>query len=225
MNDMISARLGRSPRPSPSRVARVATVAVLLALAGSASAAAADGREPVTSLMEMRRANTVIQKWDLSCGAGALAILLNYQHGDRVGEREIAMGLISRQEYIDDPMLVHAREGFSLLDLERYVGRRGYEGIGYGKVSFDQLVDMAPAIVPVNLLGYDHFVVFRGVAGDRVLLADPAYGNRTMPRERFEKAWLSSPELGHVAFVVARRDGLIPPNRLAPRPEDFVIVR
>ena len=34
-----------------------------------------------------------------------------------------------------------------------------------------------------------------------------------------------SPELGHVGFVVVRRDGLIPPNRLAPRPDEFLALQ
>jgi predicted double-glycine peptidase len=34
------------------------------------------------------------------CGAAALATLLNYQHGDPISEREIAKGLIQREEYI-----------------------------------------------------------------------------------------------------------------------------
>ena len=76
--------------------------------------------------------------------------------------------------------------------------------------------------MPVRLRGYDHFVVFRGMRGDRVLLADPAWGNRTMRVGRFEAAWLDSPEFGRVAFVVERRDGAEPPNRLAPRPGEFV---
>jgi predicted double-glycine peptidase len=44
-----------------------------------------------------------------------------------------------------------------------------------------------------------------GVSGS--LLADPAWGNRTMPVARFESAWLDSPEFGKVGFVVKRRDG------------------
>ena len=53
-------------------------------------------RGPVKSLLEMRRDRVVVQKWDLSCGAAALATLLNYQHGDPVPEREIAKVLIQR---------------------------------------------------------------------------------------------------------------------------------
>ena len=34
-----------------------------------------------------------------------------------------------------------------------------------------------PTIVPVHLMGYSHLVVFRGIESDRVLLADPAFGN------------------------------------------------
>ena len=68
----------------------------------------------VTSLLEIRRENVVIQKWDLSCGAAALATLLNYQQGDFVTEKEIAKSLMSRPEYIKYPGLVTARpEGFT----------------------------------------------------------------------------------------------------------------
>jgi hypothetical protein len=41
----------------------------------------------------------------------------------------------------------------------------------------------------------------------------------------FTRGWLDYPELGKLGFVVNRRDGLIPPNRLAPRPEDFRLAR
>lgn len=187
-----------------------------------ATAAGAAERPPVRSLLEMRRDRVVIQQWDLSCGAAALATLLNFQHGESVTEREVALGLIARQDYLDDPALVRARAGFSLLDLKRFVESRGYEGIGYGRLTFDDLLEKAPVLVPVDLLGYNHFVIFRGAMGDRVLLADPAFGNRTLPRDRFMDAWIDYGEMGHVGFVVARRDGLAPPNGLAPRPEDFL---
>ena len=38
----------------------------------------------------MRHDNVVVQEWDLSCGAAALATILNYQYDDPVSEREIA---------------------------------------------------------------------------------------------------------------------------------------
>ena len=182
----------------------------------------ADEAKPVRSLLEIRQNNVVVQEWDLSCGAAALATILNYQHGDPVSEREIAIGMMTREEYLENPMIVNVREGFSLLDLKRFVDTRGYKGVGLGQMTLKNLIADAPMIVPVNLQGYQHFVVFRGVLGNRVLLADPAYGNRTMLRSTFEKAWIEYAELGRVGFVVKRTDKLIPPNRLEPSPDDFV---
>ena len=204
-----------------SRAARIVCWVVLFAIASSAPATA-DGRGPVKSLLEMRQERVVVQQWDLSCGAAALATLLNFQHGDQVSEREIAKGLIQREEYLAEPLLVRARHGFSLLDLKRYVEQRGYRGIGYGQLTVADLIERAPIIVPVRFHGYNHFVVFRGAVGNRVLLADPAFGNSTMLADRFEAAWLEYAKFGKVGFAVARADATPPPNQLAPRPTDFV---
>jgi uncharacterized protein len=178
--------------------------------------------EPVKSLLEMRRENVVVQEWELSCGAAALATVLNYQHGDQISERQIAERLIQRQKYLKNPELLREQQGFSLLDLKRFAEQRGYRGVGLGGLAFQDLLDLAPVIVPVRLNGYDHFVVFRGMQNGRVLLADPAWGNRTMPIERFEGAWVERPEVGRVGFVVAAPDGTSPIGQLAPRAYEFV---
>ena len=193
----------------------------LVALAGLPAAAA----EAVRTVRELRHDRVVLQEFDISCAAAALATILNYQHGERLTEREIALALIDRPEYIEMPELVRLRQGFSLLDLKRYVDGRGYEGVGYGQLSYANILALAPIIVPIDVRGYRHFVVFRGELGGTVLCADPAYGNRTMSRARFEQVWLVFPELARVGFVVERRDGLIPPNRLAPTPEEFLVLR
>lgn len=174
------------------------------------------------SLLEMRRDGVVVQDWDLSCGAAALATLLTYQHGDPVPEKTIAEAMIRRDVYLADPDRLRRRQGFSLLDLKRFVERRGYRGSGFGRLDLDGLIDLAPAILPVRLNGYDHFVVFRGLMGDRVLLADPAFGNRTMRVERFMAAWAQTARFGRVAFTVERRDGVRPLGVLAPKAEAFV---
>jgi predicted double-glycine peptidase len=105
------------------------------------------------------------------------------------------------------------------------VDGRGYEGIGYGGLSFDDLTQLAPIMVPVNFYGFNHFVVFRGVRGNRVLLADPGYGNRTMLVGQFEESWLNYPDVGRVGFVVQRPNGPPPANGLAPHDEDFLFLR
>lgn len=195
---------------------------VIAAVLFGAGPASADGKGPVVSLLEMRQQAVIVQKSDLSCGAAALATLLNFQFGDRVTEKEVTDGLIRRKEYIEHPEVVRVREGFSLLDLKRYVTSRGYDGVGYGKLEFSDLLTLAPLIVAVSPLGYNHFVVFRGVLGDQVLLADPAYGNRTMSREKFQRIWIDFPEIGRVGFVVTHDGKPAPPGELAPQAWQFV---
>jgi predicted double-glycine peptidase len=202
----------------------------MLMLSVSTTPAFAVGERPVRSLMEMRQEGIVVQEWDLSCGAAALATLLNYQLDDDISEKEIALGLIDREEYLNDPNFVRYRQGFSLLDLKRFVDGRGYKGVGLGKLVVDDLLAAAPVMVPVDFNGYNHFVIFRGMVKTlsgkpRVLLADPAYGNRTMLLSKFEAAWLEHPTLGHVGFTVAEKGGATLPNRLAPEASDFVTFR
>lgn len=178
---------------------------------------------PVRSLLEMRHHNVIIQSWDLSCGAAALATLLRYEWGDPVTEKKVAQGLMARKEYIQQPNLVQIREGFSLLDLKRYVEAHGFKGEGLGQLDFDDLVEKAPIMVPVDALGYNHFVIFRGVMNDRVLLADPAWGNRTMTTDKFKRMWLDyGKRMGHVGFVV-ERPGVAPLSRMQPWPSEFVM--
>jgi uncharacterized protein len=187
------------------------TVAVALALCVTGVWGKAP--TPVRSLLEIRHANVVVQKWDISCGAAALATVLTYQHGDSVSEREVAQAMLGKT----DPLRVKVRGGFSLLDLKRYAEGRGFVGEGYTGLSLSDLKSMGPAIVPVVLEGYPHFVVFRGVAGDRVLLADPAFGNRAVDTEVFERAWQQQ-----MGFIVKRRDGRPAPNQLTLQPHDLL---
>lgn len=180
---------------------------------------------PVRSVIEMRHQNVVLQQWELSCAAAALATILRYQHGIPVTERSVALGLIDRQEYLANPDLVRIRQGFSLLDLKRYVDGLGYEGIGLGQLALPDLFERAPIIVPVNLQGFPHFVVFRGGTKNVVLLADPAFGNITISKDKFLNGWINYKDIGHVGFVVTQAGALAPPGGLSAHALDFVILR
>jgi len=176
-----------------------------------ASVAGALDPTPVRSLLEMRQKNVVVQRWDTSCGAAALATLLKYQHGLAVSEKQIAEAMLRT----GDALKVKVRGGFSLLDLKRYADASGLDGVGFLQLGLDDLVAMAPAIVPITTGGYPHFVVVRGRAGGKLLIADPAYGNRTMDVEAFQSAWTQN-----IGFIVRRRDGIVPPNELTQSPTD-----
>jgi hypothetical protein len=140
----------------------------------------------VKSLYEMRHAGIVQQKWDQSCGSAALSTLLTYYLDAPVDETAIIGDMVRH----GDPLRVRQRGGFSLLDLKRYAQRRGYQSAGYGRLSVEELREFnSPAIVPIKTRGYDHFVIFAGIVGDRVLIADPAYGNASLTIRQFRRLW------------------------------------
>jgi predicted double-glycine peptidase len=192
---------------------------------GSEVTLADEAAPPVQSLIERRYRNVVRQQWELSCAAAALATILRYQHGLPVTERSVALGLINRKEYLANPELVRLRQGFSLLDLKRFVDALGYEGIGLGQLAFPDLLERAPIIVPVKTQGYPHFVVFRGATSKSVLLADPAFGNVTMSIAKFVDGWIDYQDIGRVGFVVTKSGKLAPPGRLSARALEFVVPR
>lgn len=158
-------------------------------------AAHANG-EPVRSLLEMRQQGVVVQKWDTSCGAAALATVLTFTFLDPVAERTVAEGMLRRT----DPLRVRVRGGFSLLDMKRFAESRGYAAAAYKNLGFEELLGLKSPIVPISEYGDPHFVVVRGSRDGKVDIADPAFGNRTMPIGRFNAAWA-----GGIAFVLAAK--------------------
>lgn len=192
---------------------------------GDATVRANEPASPVLSLKERRQRNVVLQQWDLSCAAAALATLLRYQHGFPATERSVALGLINRKEYLSNPDLIRLRQGFSLFDLKRYVDTLGYEGLGLGQLTFADLIEHAPIIVAVNLQGFPHFVIFRGATSNQVLLADPAFGNVTMSIHKFTNGWIEYKDIAHVGFVVKKSGKLVPPGRLSAHASDFISLR
>ena len=151
---------------------------------------------PVRSLQEIRQEGVVIQKWDTSCGAAALATVLTYSLQDPVSERDVARGMLRMTE----PLKVKYRGGFSLLDMKHFVELRGLKGNGFRGMNFEQLLAYRGAIVPVLQYGNPHFIVVRGLDSyGRVDIADPGFGNRTMSAEDFQAIWKDG-----IGFVVTR---------------------
>ncbi len=169
---------------------RIVAFIILVLLADTALA-----ERPVRSLLEMRQENVIIQKWDNSCAAAALATILTFDKGFPVTEEQAAQGMLRRT----DALRVRLRGGFSLLDMKRYAAEVGFDGDGYSGMTLDDVAGQVPMIVPVRVRGYDHFVIVRKVTDADVLVADPGFGNYRMGRSRFEARW---PGIG---FALGRR--------------------
>ncbi|MGH8607721.1 MAG: C39 family peptidase [Gammaproteobacteria bacterium] len=142
------------------------------------------------TLKELRDQYVVKQQLDYSCGAAALATLMGHYYGEHTSEKEILELLNTRLETMTkEEQARKKRIGFSLLDLKIVAQQKGYRAAGF-KLTVDQLPQLlAPVIVHVQPFGYYHFAVLRGVAGDRVYLADPGRGNLRMSIARFLDEW------------------------------------
>ncbi|MBS0339636.1 MAG: C39 family peptidase [Proteobacteria bacterium] len=142
---------------------------------------------PLTSMKQQRTRTTLIQKYDFSCGSAAVATLLTHHYAYPVTEETVFQEMY---EHGDQAKI--QREGFSLLDMKRFLGAHGFDADGF-QLPLDKLNEArVPAIVLINESGYHHFVVVKGVQAERVLLGDPARGTRTMPRKDFEAKWQDS---------------------------------
>ena len=152
----------------------------------------------VKSLYELRWNKLTRQGWDISCGAAALSTLLTYHNERPFSEMAITLSILKNS----DPEVVRQRGGFSLYDLKRFVNAIGLEGLGFGDMTLDDLQNFStPAIVPVRIRDFDHFVIFRQRLGNKVLLGDPAFGNLSFSVDRFLKMWKS-----RIAFYVVTNE-------------------
>jgi predicted double-glycine peptidase len=152
----------------------------------------------ITSLKEARFKNTMRQKYDFSCGSAAVATLLTYQYGYPVNEQAAFA-----QMYAHGNQPKINKQGFSLLDIKRYLAANGFEADGFQAPLEKLQQENLPAIVLIDEEGYHHFVVVKGLRDGRVLVGDPARGTRSMPRAQFDAAWKD-----HLLFVIHNRRAL-----------------
>ncbi|WP_137885563.1 C39 family peptidase [Pseudomonas sp. 2FE] len=173
-------------------------------------------RESVTlePMSQLQFRNVIRQAYDYSCGSAALTSMLDYFLGRNLQERQVMEGLL---RYGEADKIV-ARRGFSLLDMKRFVAALGYKSGGF-RAAFSDLDELEhPALVPIEYAGFKHFVVVRDVYNDHVFVADPALGNISFTRTRFEEIWDQN-----VLFVIFP-SGQEPHNAMALTERDLRII-
>src|SRR6516162_6347525 len=112
--------LGQPRRLRTNALAIICLLSFLTLLLRVGLAFAGSVRTP----QEIRQERVVVQKWNTSCGAAALATVLTYSLQYPVSEREVASGILRTTE----PLKVKHRGGFSLLDMKHFVEAKGYRG-------------------------------------------------------------------------------------------------
>lgn len=131
---------------------------------------------PARSWKEIRDTGVTKQLFDYSCGAASLAGLLTMQFNLETNELDI----IDR---------IGIKPAFSMADLARVAGEFGFKPVGL-MLDYDTLARFQrPVIVYLNYWDDGHFSILKAIDEYGVWLADPAWGNSRMRRERFELFW------------------------------------
>jgi uncharacterized protein len=147
---------------------------------------------PAVSMKEARYGAMIRQQFDFSCGSAALSTLLTYHYGFPVSEQTVFEAMFAQGDQAKIK-----KEGFSLLDMKRYLEAHDFEADGF-EAPLEKLAGAGiPAIVLINDHGYNHFVVIKGLRDQRVLIGDPSGGTRAMSRTAFESAWVNQ-----ILFVI-----------------------
>jgi predicted double-glycine peptidase len=172
---------------------RIIALAFLLCVAGVVEAAqmplavlpgGAVIYKPIQSVRERKFEDLVQQKTDFSCGAAALATILRQAYWLDVNEEQIITGMLSQS----DQNLVRV-QGFSMLDMKRYVESIGMRARGY-RVAPETLTDIKiPVVVLLDIRGYKHFVVMQRVHDGWVYIGDPVLGHKRFKVDDFVKGW------------------------------------
>ncbi|PWB34192.1 peptidase C39 [Pseudomonas sp. SDI] len=172
---------------------RVALLCTLMLLAGLSEAtqmpiAALPGGnviyKPVQSVRERRFADLVQQKTDFSCGAAALATVLKQAYWLDVDEAHIIEGMLAHSD--QDTVKV---QGFSMLDMKRYVESIGMRARGY-RIPPESLHSVTiPVVVLMDIRGYKHFVVLQRTDKKFVYVGDPVLGHKRYTFDDFVKGW------------------------------------
>lgn len=165
----------------------------------------------VSTLKDAKSRGVIFQQYDFSCGSAALATLLTYHYRQPVSEQQVFRAMFEQ----GDQQKIQ-REGFSLLDMKRYLQSHGFQADGF-EAPLEQLAAAnLPAIVLITDNGYNHFVVIKGIRQGRVLIGDPALGLRAMPISDFKALWRSG-----ILFVIHSHQNVALaniPNEWAAKP-------
>jgi uncharacterized protein len=179
----------RAVLPASAAALRLALACVLVVPPLGAHA------QGIASLKDIRERGVVMQNWESSCAAAAVATVMTYGFRDPVSERTVALDMLKKT----DPLKVKAQGGFSLLDMKLFAQARGYEAAAYMNLSFDEMRVFHAPILLIETKGYRHYVVFNGVKGKQALIADPAFGNREIDIEALQELWVDG-----IAFVLTK---------------------
>jgi hypothetical protein len=138
----------------------------------------------VRSWAEIPFRTVVRQQFDFSCGSAAVATLLSYHYDRPTPEAQVFSTMWEKGD-----QAAIRKAGFSMLDIKNYLDGIGYRTQGF-RLTIAQLQQAArPGLVILDLRGYKHFVVVKGVEDGQVLVGDPMLGLSRYSLANFQSHW------------------------------------
>jgi uncharacterized protein len=126
----------------------------------------------------------VRQRYDFSCGSAAVATLLTYHYQRPTTEQQS----FAEMWKTGDRAII-TKSGFSMFDMKNYLQSVGLHAEGYRVTINDLAKAKRPAIVLLDLNGFKHFVVVKGVHNNVVLVGDSIRGLTQFSAAEFQKSW------------------------------------
>ena len=144
-----------------------------------------DVRVEINSYENRRFDSVMRQQYDFSCGSAAVASLLAFHYEDQVTEHDVFVEMLALAD--EEKVRKH---GFSMLDMKHYLEARGYRADGF-RMALSGLREKVrlPMIVLLNIEGFRHFVLIKGISEDEVLVGDPARGLKVYSYAQFSDYW------------------------------------
>ena len=140
----------------------------------------------------LRDEGVVRQSLDYSCGAAALATLLNRYRASHLTERELLEVLASPPPGLGLPQ-GWRDSGMSFATLVALAQHYGFTAVGVELAAADLKRLRVPAWAYLPNSDPPHFSTITGVdPRGSVELADPSWGNRRMRLQRFNRLWLDA---------------------------------
>ncbi len=125
----------------------------------------------------LRDDKVVKQDKDFSCGAAALATLLNGFYGQSLTE-DVLLKALDKGD-----------NSASFEDMVKAMPQFGFRAVGYA-TNYEQLSKLKrPVVVYLKHEKNDHFSVIRGIDANSVWLADSSLGNRRYSKDQFLAMW------------------------------------
>lgn len=154
----------------------------------------------------MKWENIARQQFDYSCGAGALATVIEFYFHDPAPEAMMLQEMLGR---LDKKAQFDRKErGFSIQDLKVQAESMGYIAAGV-KLKPEMLSFLkGPVIILLEGEKINHFVVLKGVQNKKVYFADPQRGNIRYDFHRFFPKW------NGLALVLGKKGYGLPTDHL-----------